>query len=98
MSKRSLALITAIALAVTFAGTGNAADSAGAKPENSKDKVYTGACPPSCGFSVKSHDRAEVVAMLKEHGKTHHNMTLSDKEADKLIKEKGAKEKDSKEG
>lgn len=98
MTKRPLAFIAAIALGIALAGSVTAADSDSSKSGNSKDKTYTGACPPSCGFSVKSHDKAEVVAMLKEHGKTHHSMTLSDKEADKLIKETDSKAKDSKEG
>jgi predicted small metal-binding protein len=53
----------------------------------SKEPMYMATCPDPCSFSVQSHDRAEVVAMLKQHAKTQHNMALSDKEAEAMVKE-----------
>jgi predicted small metal-binding protein len=48
--------------------------------------MYSAKCPPSCDFSVKSHDKAEVIAMLKEHAKTHHNgMVVSDEKAEAMV-------------
>jgi predicted small metal-binding protein len=58
-----------------------------------KAPMYTAACPDPCSFSVSSHDKAEVVAVLQEHAKKGHNMTLSDKDAEAMVKTKTPKEK-----
>jgi len=52
-----------------------------------KAPMYSAKCPSPCSFSVKSHDKAEVVAILKEHAKTHHDgMILSDEKAEGMVK------------
>ena len=49
-------------------------------------------CPSPCDFTVKSHDKDEVAAALKEHAKLHHKgMVLSDADANAMIKEAGPK-------
>ena len=57
------------------------------KSEEAKAPVYSAKCPAPCSFSIKSHDRAEVAAILKEHAKAYHNgMVLSDADAEATIK------------
>ena len=45
------------------------------------------ACDPACGFRVVSHDESEIVSMLKEHARKHHDKNLTDKEAQAMIKD-----------
>lgn len=54
--------------------------------EKQKEPLYGARCPSPCGFTVKSHDKQEVVAVLKQHAKSHHEMELSDEEAEKKVK------------
>ena len=83
MKKQMIAALFALASGLsltTLAVANDAAKSEGDKP------MYTAKCPPSCDFSVKSHDKGEVVAMLQEHAKTHHNgMVLSDEKAEAMV-------------
>jgi len=44
-------------------------------------------CDPKCGFSVKSHDESEVIKIALEHAKTHHNMTMTEKEAREMLED-----------
>ncbi|HNC22851.1 MAG TPA: DUF1059 domain-containing protein [Opitutaceae bacterium] len=49
-------------------------------------------CPSPCDFTVKSHDKAEIVSLLKQHAKDHHDgMVLNDADASGMIKEAGPK-------
>jgi len=92
MKNKMLAGVITLALAFPFAAL--RADEAKAKTEDhkeAKEPTYAAACPSPCEFSVKSHDKKEVAAVLKEHAKSHHHMDLSDKDADGMIKEHGAK-------
>ena len=83
MKKNLIAALLALAFGV-FA-TALVAETA--KTEEAKPPMYSAKCPAPCSFSVKSHDKAEVAAILKEHAKTHHNgMALSDADADGMIK------------
>ena len=43
-------------------------------------------CPSPCNFSVKSHDEKEIVEMVKQHAKKSHNMEISEKEIQAMIK------------
>ena len=49
--------------------------------------LFQATCDPQCSFSVKSHDRAEVVAITKEHGKRAHNLDMPDAEVEKSVVE-----------
>ena len=83
MKKNLIAALLALAFGV-FA-TALVAETA--KTEEAKPPMYSAKCPAPCSFSVKSHDKAEVAAILKEHAKTHHNgMVMSDADADGMIK------------
>jgi predicted small metal-binding protein len=77
-----------VAASIAFAAEKPAESAAPAKAP-----MYTAACPDPCSFSVASHDKGEVVAVLQEHAKKYHNMTLSDKDADAMVKTKTPKEK-----
>jgi len=44
-------------------------------------------CDPKCGFSVKSHDEAEVIKIALEHAKKYHNMTMTEKEAREMLED-----------
>jgi predicted small metal-binding protein len=58
-----------------------------------KEQMYTAGCPDPCSFSVQSHDKAEVTAILQQHAKSQHNMTLSEKDAQAMVKVKGAEDR-----
>ncbi|RFC49882.1 MAG: hypothetical protein DUW69_000819, partial [Verrucomicrobia bacterium] len=38
-----------------------------AKSDEPKPPMYSAKCKSPCSFSVKSHDKQEVVALLQEH-------------------------------
>jgi predicted small metal-binding protein len=51
-------------------------------------KMYQKYCDDAaCGFVVKSHDRHEVVSMLKQHAKNVHNIDAAEEEIDKKVEE-----------
>lgn len=58
-----------------------------AKSDEPKPPMYSAKCKSPCSFSVKSHDKSEVVALLQEHAKAHHSgLVLSDTEAEAMVK------------
>ncbi len=58
-----------------------------AKSDEPKPPMYSAKCKSPCSFSVKSHDKSEVVALLQEHAKAHHSgLVLSDSEAEAMVK------------
>ena len=81
-------LIAALfALAFGLSATTLAVAEEAAKSDEVKAPMYSAKCPAPCSFSVKSHDKAEVIAILKEHAKTHHDgMVLSDEKAESMVK------------
>lgn len=89
----SLALACTLALALTATVSSRADEKAvaDAKAPAPKEPMYSAACPSPCEFSVKSHDKAEVAAVLKTHAKAHHHMDMSDKDAEGMIKTKAPK-------
>ncbi len=48
--------------------------------------VYSVQCDSPCSFMVSGHDKKEVIAVVIEHAKTHHNMTLSEKDVEGMVK------------
>jgi predicted small metal-binding protein len=56
-----------------------------AKPM-SMEGLKMASCDPMCGFSVTSHDDAEILAMVKEHAKKHHKKEMTDAEVKAMIK------------
>jgi predicted small metal-binding protein len=80
-----IAALFALACGLTVATFAVAADAA--KTDEPKPPMYTAKCKSPCSFSVKSHDKQEVIAILQEHAKLHHNgMVLSDADAEAMIK------------
>jgi len=55
--------------------------------EAKKETIKSVSCDPACGFSVRSHDDAELVAIVKEHAKKHHSMDMKDEDVRKMMKE-----------
>ena len=44
------------------------------------------ACAPTCGFMVHSHDESELVAIVIDHAKEHHDMDMTEKEIKGMMK------------
>ena len=85
MNRKLIAALFALAFGLSATTLAVAEDMA--KSEQVKAPMYSAKCPSPCSFSVKSHDKAEVVAILKEHAKTHHDgMILSDEKAEGMVK------------
>lgn len=86
MNKKLIAALLALAFGLSVPALVRAEEAA--KSEQAKAPMYAAKCPSPCSFSVKSHDKAEVVAILQEHAKTHHNgMALSEADAAAMVKE-----------
>jgi predicted small metal-binding protein len=84
MKKRLFAPIAAFALAAA-AATFLLADET-KKDADKPAPVYTVQCESPCSFMVSGHDRKEVVAVVIEHAKTHHNMNLTEKDVEGMVK------------
>ncbi|HET7537257.1 MAG TPA: DUF1059 domain-containing protein [Candidatus Didemnitutus sp.] len=90
MKRNLLAALITSAAALSFTTLGVSEEKA--KSSEAKDTpIYAASCPSPCDFSVKSHDKAEVAAAIKQHAKTHHNMDMSDKDAEAMVKAKEPK-------
>jgi len=85
MKKKLIAALFTLAFGLFATTLAVAADAP--KTEETKAPMYKAACPAPCSFSVRSHDKAEIVAVLQEHAKSHHNgMVLSDADANAMVK------------
>lgn len=91
MKAKSLAVTTAFAFALVFATVGRTEDKPKEKAPASSEPTYTVTCPGPCDFKVSGHDKAEVIAIVKAHAKSHHKADMSDKEVEAMIKTKEAK-------
>jgi predicted small metal-binding protein len=90
MKRNLIAALFTLAFALSATTLAVAADAA--KSEEVKAPMYKAACPSPCSFSCKSHDKAEVAAILKEHAKSHHNgMVMTDADCEGMIKTVEAK-------
>ena len=64
-----------------------AAASGDAKKEGDKSApVYSVQCDSPCSFMVSGHDKKEVIAVVIDHVKTHHNMTMTEKDVEPMVK------------
>jgi predicted small metal-binding protein len=52
----------------------------------STEGLKTAACDPMCGFSVTSHDDAEIAMVIKEHAKKKHKHEMTDAQVKEMIK------------
>jgi predicted small metal-binding protein len=88
-----IALACTLALALSAPLTGRADEKAKSddKPAASTEPMYSVSCPSPCEFTVKSHDKAELIAAIKAHAKSHHQMDMSDKDVEAMIKVKEPK-------
>lgn len=55
-------------------------------PEKTKAELKELACPPDCGFMVRSHDEKEIIEMARQHAKKIHKMDVTDKELKGMIR------------
>jgi predicted small metal-binding protein len=85
MKKSLLATIAAFAIASAASTFVLAADDA-KKDTDKPAAVYTVQCDSPCSFMVSGHDKKEVVAVVIEHAKTHHNMVMSEKDVEAMVK------------
>jgi len=84
MKKKLIAALFASALAFIAATSVTAAAS---KSDQPKLPTYTAKWPSPDHFSVHSQDKEEVIAILKEHAKTHHDgLVLTDEKAEAMVK------------
>ena len=51
-----------------------------------KPKLKSVSCDPQCGFKVRSHDENEIVSIVIEHSKKHHNKTVTEAEVKSVMK------------
>jgi predicted small metal-binding protein len=88
MKRNLIAALFALVFGLSAATLAFAADMAKSdEAKEPKEPMYSARCPAPCSFSVKSHDKEEVIAILKEHAKEHHNgMVLSDADAEAMVK------------
>lgn len=85
MKRNLIAALFAVCCGLTVSLSAVAADTA--KSAEPKPPTYSARCKSPCSFSVKSHDKPEVVAILQEHAKAHHNgLVLANADAEALVK------------
>lgn len=87
----ALALAFTLPFATLRAGEGMEKKEEAKSAAEGKEPMYMVACPSPCSFSVKSHDKSEVAAVIMAHAKSHHNMVMSEQKAEEMIKERHAK-------
>ena len=50
-----------------------------------KPKLMKVECEPSCGFMIRSHDKKELISMVKSHAKHSHNKSIKDNDVEDMI-------------
>ncbi len=91
MKRKLLAALLTLAAALSLATLGVSEEKAKAATEAKDAPLYGASCPSPCDFSVKSHDKAEVVAAIRQHAKAQHNMDMTEEQAAAMVKAKEAK-------
>ena len=84
MKKSIHAAIAALALASVLSVFAVAEDAP--KSAEKSSKVYSVQCGSPCSFAVSGHDKDEVIAVVIEHAKTHHNLVLTAKDVEGMMK------------
>jgi len=84
MKKSILAAVAAFAVVSALSLFAVAEDAK--KPADKPATVYTVQCDSPCSFMVSGHDKKEVIAVVIEHAKTHHNMNLTEKDVEGMVK------------
>ncbi|MBI5102108.1 MAG: DUF1059 domain-containing protein [Nitrospirae bacterium] len=51
------------------------------------EKLKKVECDPKCGFMVRSHDEKEIVDITTAHAKKSHNMTVTEADVKKMMKD-----------
>ncbi len=83
------AFLTSIPLAVQ-------ADMHGDRDKEKKEGLKVVECPPECGFMIRSHEKEEMIEVVKDHARTYHDMEMTDDEVKAVMKDarKAKKDKD----
>lgn len=76
----------AVALAAISALSLRAAADDAKKEDDKSAPIYSVQCDAPCSFTVSGHDKDEVIAVVIEHAKTHHNMTMTAKDVEPMVK------------
>jgi predicted small metal-binding protein len=85
MKNKRIAALFATAFALTATTLVIAAGTS--KADQPMLPTYTAKWPLPDHFSVRGQDRDEVIAILKEHAKTHHDgLVLTDEKAEAMVK------------
>jgi predicted small metal-binding protein len=50
-----------------------------------KEELMKVSCDPECGFMVQSHDKKELIGIVKNHLKNMHKMKATDEDVIKKI-------------
>ena len=54
--------------------------------EIAQGPLMEAACPPTCGFMVRSHSEKELGSMMKMHAKKMHKMDMTDAQCKEMCK------------
>jgi predicted small metal-binding protein len=82
-----LALVLSSATGFAEAKQSSSSDAkSSSSSSSSSSAMYSAGCPSPCDFHVESRDRKEVAKILKEHAREHHQMDVSDKDAEAMVK------------
>ncbi len=85
MMKKLLASAFVIVLLLSVSSLVLAQEKMEGKKE-AKHELRSVTCDPACGFMVRSHDEAELTAIVKEHAKRAHNMEMTDAQVKEKMK------------
>jgi predicted small metal-binding protein len=101
MKKHLFVIASALTLALAFALGLRAEEKTKEKMKSAekpaKEMNYTAECPGSCVFSIKSHDKTEVAAILREHARSQHHIEMSDQDVETAIKAHAIRKEKAKE-
>jgi predicted small metal-binding protein len=51
-----------------------------------KEELMKVTCDPQCGFMVQSHDKKELIGIVKNHVKNMHKKNITDEDVMKMAK------------
>lgn len=60
-------------------------------PKEQKAALKSVSCDPECGFMCRSHDEAELTAIVINHAKQAHNKTMTEADVKGMMKTEGMK-------
>jgi predicted small metal-binding protein len=85
MKNKSFVSLLAAAFLASAASYLFAADSKPAMPSGVMGPLYTVQCDPKCDFGVHGHDKQEIIDIVIQHAKKHHNMEMKPADVEKIM-------------